>query len=209
MSLKGSEKIDSMINSICERAKLEGWSQEKINDEIRRAVDQIYSSTLYPFKMYQDQDKQSCATDGKYTEEQILSIQKDNSKLSSETLTLRKEIDRLEKQSSRFHKILYACVALLLACVSLSAFAFIYGNIKYGMGVEVGYTDGYESGISDTKNIYSKPKNSGSATVYITASGSKYHEKGCPYLSDSAIPISIKSAKEDGYTACSRCHPPK
>jgi len=46
-------------------------------------------------------------------------------------------------------------------------------------------------------------------TVYITKSGSKYHRTGCRYLSKSMIPISLKDAKERGYTPCKVCKPPR
>ena len=42
-------------------------------------------------------------------------------------------------------------------------------------------------------------------TVYVTRTGKKYHGPNCPYLSRSRISISLKEAKEQGYTACSRC----
>lgn len=44
-------------------------------------------------------------------------------------------------------------------------------------------------------------------TVYITKTGNKYHKSGCSYLKNSKIAISLNSAKENGYTACSRCNP--
>jgi len=43
--------------------------------------------------------------------------------------------------------------------------------------------------------------------VYVTATGKKYHSDGCQYLSKSQIPISLKSATQNGYSACSVCHP--
>ncbi len=46
-------------------------------------------------------------------------------------------------------------------------------------------------------------------TVYVTATGTKYHRGDCSYLSSSKIPISLKEAKERGYTPCSRCQPPE
>ena len=46
-------------------------------------------------------------------------------------------------------------------------------------------------------------------TVYITKTGKKYHRDGCRYLSHSKIPISLKDAKANGYTACSVCRPPQ
>ena len=48
-----------------------------------------------------------------------------------------------------------------------------------------------------------------SQAVYITRTGKKYHRDGCSYLRQSKIEISLKDAKARGYTACSRCNPPK
>ncbi len=44
-------------------------------------------------------------------------------------------------------------------------------------------------------------------TVYITRTGSKYHQAGCRYLSRSMIPISLENAKQR-YGPCSVCTPP-
>lgn len=44
-----------------------------------------------------------------------------------------------------------------------------------------------------------------SMTVYVTNTGSKYHQAGCQYLRQSCIPIDLGRAKSAGYTACSRC----
>jgi hypothetical protein len=48
-----------------------------------------------------------------------------------------------------------------------------------------------------------------SQTVYITRTGKKYHRDGCRYLAASKIPISLKDAKANGYTACKVCRPPE
>ncbi|MCR5202449.1 MAG: MBL fold metallo-hydrolase [Lachnospiraceae bacterium] len=59
---------------------------------------------------------------------------------------------------------------------------------------------------SSSKNTSSKSKKTKSKKyVYITETGSKYHHKGCRYLSDSCIKIRLKKAKRLGYTPCSRC----
>ncbi len=42
--------------------------------------------------------------------------------------------------------------------------------------------------------------------VYITPTGEKYHEAGCAFLSDTAIPISLEQALLEGREPCSRCH---
>jgi hypothetical protein len=44
-------------------------------------------------------------------------------------------------------------------------------------------------------------------TVYITRTGNKYHKSSCQYLKHSRIGIRLSVAKEQGYTACSACHP--
>ena len=43
-------------------------------------------------------------------------------------------------------------------------------------------------------------------TVYITNSGTKYHQDGCSFLSKSKIPISLDDAIAGGYEPCSRCN---
>lgn len=42
-------------------------------------------------------------------------------------------------------------------------------------------------------------------TVYVTRTGKKYHGPNCSYLSRSKIAISLKEARQKGYTPCSRC----
>jgi Predicted hydrolase (metallo-beta-lactamase superfamily) len=48
-----------------------------------------------------------------------------------------------------------------------------------------------------------------SITVYVTNTGEKYHTDGCQYLRKSKIAITLKDAKSQGYTPCSKCHPPQ
>ena len=45
--------------------------------------------------------------------------------------------------------------------------------------------------------------------VYITRTGKRYHRQGCRYLSKSAMPMSLKDAKQQGYTPCKVCRPPQ
>jgi hypothetical protein len=40
--------------------------------------------------------------------------------------------------------------------------------------------------------------------VYITKSGTKYHNADCKHLAKSKIEIDLQKAIEKGYTACSR-----
>ncbi len=51
------------------------------------------------------------------------------------------------------------------------------------------------------------PAQSDGTTVYITASGTKYHSEGCSYLSASAQAVDRAAAEAQGYSACSRCNP--
>ncbi|WP_224994314.1 hypothetical protein [Cesiribacter sp. SM1] len=45
-------------------------------------------------------------------------------------------------------------------------------------------------------------------TVYVTKTGSKYHEDGCRYLSKSKIETTVKDARAKGYEPCKVCKPP-
>lgn len=48
-----------------------------------------------------------------------------------------------------------------------------------------------------------------SVTVYVTKTGEKYHKSGCQYLRKSKIAIDLDDAIAEGYTACSKCGPPR
>lgn len=56
--------------------------------------------------------------------------------------------------------------------------------------------DGGTSGSSSTS--------SSGTTVYVTATGSKYHRYRCQYLRESCHGMTLSQAKQVGYTACSR-----
>ena len=45
-------------------------------------------------------------------------------------------------------------------------------------------------------------------TVFVTKTGSKYHNDGCRYLSQSKISIDLSAAIAKGYGPCSVCKPP-
>lgn len=101
-------------------------------------------------------------------------------------------------------RISFVAAILAICCIGLSVFCYYNGKSMY----QKGEIAGYEQGVADTKSKYSASNSSG-VKVYVTPSGSRYHEKGCDYLSDKAFPISLKEAKKNGYTACSKCNPPK
>lgn len=50
-----------------------------------------------------------------------------------------------------------------------------------------------------------KSSSSSSQYVYITKTGSKYHQKGCRYLRSSMIKVKLVTAKAKGLTPCSVC----
>ncbi len=67
----------------------------------------------------------------------------------------------------------------------------------------------YNAGGSSACSNMTSPLQPGSdITVYITATGEKYHRGNCSYLSSSKIPINLLEAIRKGYTPCSRCNPP-
>lgn len=57
-------------------------------------------------------------------------------------------------------------------------------------------------GRSNSLHFYSQS----STVVHVTEHGQKYHNVGCPYLTQSNISISLSSAESRGYTPCSYCH---
>lgn len=63
------------------------------------------------------------------------------------------------------------------------------------------------SACDDETDDYSSPKSG--TVVYVTRTGSKYHRGSCNYLSSSKIEIDLDDAKDDGYSPCSKCNPPK
>ena len=90
-------------------------------------------------------------------------------------------------------------VALLLVVLLIGI--LIGYQIKDSRGNEKNYA------ITETvpqSSVDSTPTKQG-RTVYITASGKKYHKAGCSYLKQSKIAITLQQAKEQGYTPCSRC----
>lgn len=75
-----------------------------------------------------------------------------------------------------------------------------------------GYSDGYQAASSPSGSAQSSSSKSTlpdsslaqTDTVYVTATGSKYHRAGCSYLKSSRA-ISLADAIAAGYTPCSRC----
>lgn len=51
------------------------------------------------------------------------------------------------------------------------------------------------------------PTPEGGGTVYITRTGTKYHELGCSHLSGGSQAVTCEWAKANNYTACGSCNP--
>ncbi|MGN1419850.1 MAG: zinc-ribbon domain-containing protein [Acutalibacteraceae bacterium] len=62
---------------------------------------------------------------------------------------------------------------------------------------------------ASTESLSQTAADESSQTVYVTASGTKYHKAGCSYIKNSstASAVSKDKAVEQGYTPCSRCKP--
>lgn len=93
-------------------------------------------------------------------------------------------------------------------------------NDGYNFGYNDGHTDGYEQGITAiggkgftgddwSPDIvfgeYPAGEYDATETVYITDTGSKYHQYGCQYLTGSCHAMALDEAVDAGYTPCSRC----
>ncbi len=85
----------------------------------------------------------------------------------------------------------------LTNCGLSSSNTYAYRVYAYGAG-----------GSSACSNATSPLQPGSDITVYITASGDKYHRGNCSYLTSSKIPINLLEAIKQGYTPCSRCNPP-
>lgn len=89
----------------------------------------------------------------------------------------------------------------------------MYFFMSRGMEAEIkrSYYDGIVAGIEQGKEIGRKNayKTDYPEPVWIMPSGAKYHTRYCPYLNENAEETTMGEALEDGYTACSKCDPPK
>jgi hypothetical protein len=52
------------------------------------------------------------------------------------------------------------------------------------------------------------PQSKAGVTVYVTATGKKYHTASCRYIRKGATPMKLEDAVKIGYSPCSVCKPP-
>lgn len=65
-----------------------------------------------------------------------------------------------------------------------------------------------EEARNASRGMWSEVAPNRETTVYITKSGTRYHNDGCSYLTDNKIPLSFNEAQAKGYQPCSKCNPP-
>ena len=91
-------------------------------------------------------------------------------------------------------------IPLLLAVLTLLVFS--------GCRTEEKKADDKETYLEDAGK--SEPENPDAAIiVYTTEQGEKYHREDCPHLRSGKKEITLKKAKERGYTPCKTCNPPE
>lgn len=145
----------------------------------------------------------------------------------------RRNLNR-ELESSASHKrwAYISTVLLIFACVVGVLFFNDGFQSSYNSGYSAGYSSGREHTVSEQSPPASSSESSGgkrssnsasssapkasappslpdssaelSDTVYVTATGTKYHRAGCGYLKSSRA-LSLEDAIAAGYTPCSRC----
>ena len=142
------------------------------------------------------------------------------------------ELHRRTIKYFRFFLLFAAALTLFFCLVVLPA----AGSSSQSTGYNLGYQSGYDAGRASVRSsgsfsgsssgsfsgsssgISSPAKLPASAqppsdqnkttTVYITATGHKYHRYSCSYLANSCYSISLSDAVNSGYGPCSRCKPP-
>lgn len=114
-------------------------------------------------------------------------LSNENEALMEERATLEDKVESLTSDLNEYESYLEAKDNEIIRLQNIVDSMEESGSSYYG---ESAYLQ------SDTQSI----------TVYVTNTGSKYHENGCQYLRESKIAISLSNAKAQGYDACSRCY---
>ena len=123
--------------------------------------------------------------------------------------------------------VLVLVLALLPAAAMAAGFTDVPADAFFAKPVEWAVSKGVTDGTSDTTfspndtctrgqvvtflwRAAGSPASASSAksmdaTVYVTATGTKYHQAGCKHLTSTARSISLSAAISQGYTACADC----
>lgn len=123
--------------------------------------------------------------------------------------------DKLDRQNKRLRIIVFALAVLLIGLGVCAFIAINHYNAEASIQYELGYQDGKEAANAETQNDSSyttndteeadHSNNASNDTVYVTDTGSCYHQAGCSYLRSSSHAISLEEAIDEGYEPCSRC----
>ncbi len=76
-------------------------------------------------------------------------------------------------------------------------------------GTIVASSNGKTVTFTATAYDFKSSANTDGSIVYITETGKKYHVADCPYLSQGKIKTTLKEAKDEGLSPCSKCNPPE
>ena len=146
------------------------------------------------------------------------------------------ELHRRTTKYFRFFLLFSAALTLFFCLVVLPAAGSSSQSTGYNLGYQSGYDagrasvrssgsfsgsfsgsssgsfSGSSSGISSPAKLPASAQppsdQNKTTTVYITATGHKYHRYSCSYLANSCYSISLSDAVNSGYGPCSRCKPP-
>ena len=101
-----------------------------------------------------------------------------------------------DQRKRRFSFFLLLCV--ILAC------AIFTGVLALGARLQTEQQP-LTTPTAYTASTAAAKDRTGTETVFVTRSGSKYHKDGCTYLNDSKEAISLQEAQELGYEPCAVC----
>lgn len=179
------ERIKTMAIVLLSFAVLGSSSSDKTNNTIQVSTDSdVLTSQI-----------SSLTNQNEKLENSITTYTNTISNLNDKNKSLEEKIQKLEKENSKLESE--------------------KNNLQNQISSLTSKNNVSSSNSSSSSNSTSKRKNSStdsttsnsSRTVYITKTGSKYHSSSCSYLKRSKIAISLKDAKDRGYSACSRCNP--
>lgn len=173
------------------------------NSQLKKQVSELIAEneTFHPTTTSQDiiEDYSS----------QIEKLKASNTELSEKVKSLEKNTEKAQNQQSTINKLNKKISSQKSKIVRLNAKISSLKSKNVSLKEKVSTLN---SQIAQYKNSATKSNRTSSSsessyTVYITATGSKYHRNGCRYLSRSQISISKSDAISQGYDACSVCNP--
>lgn len=147
------------------------------------------------------------------------------------------ESNSAKKTKRSFWSMVFVCLLFfaLILPASINTAKDTGYQLGHADGVVSGYEQGHTAGYKEGSSTVSRSSSSSSGgsssggsinrnyssvnlnrlpddqsdSVYITATGSKYHRSNCSYLANSRRETTLNAAKSAGYGPCSRCKPPQ